>query len=106
MRAVTILRHAVVLVSLRATDWPLGAAEPGRTDPRDALALRAVIEKIDKSYVDASRVDSRKMLWAAVRALDREIPEVILDSSPGGEALTLQVAGAVRTFPIASVRTF
>jgi carboxyl-terminal processing protease len=82
-----------------------GAADggPGRTT--DAPALRAVVRTIGRNYVDPTRVEPQKMLWAAAAALDREIPEVLLESAPGDASLTLQVAGASRSFDAASVRT-
>lgn len=83
-----------------------GAAGPESRGPsRDLPTLRAVLEKVGKNYVDPSRVDPPRMLRAAAEALDREVPEVRLESSPAGKELTLDVAGARQTFPLAGVRS-
>jgi carboxyl-terminal processing protease len=74
-------------------------------EARDAPILRTVLEKISSSYVEPSRVDPLKMLWAAANALDRDVPEVLLESRPGAETLTLRVSDERRTFPAAAVRS-
>lgn len=86
---------------------PIRAAESAASVPasRDARVLRSVLATIEKSYVDPSRVDANRMLWAAATALDREIPEVLLESLPGAPEITLRVAGESRSFPASDVHS-
>lgn len=91
-----------VLCALGATS--VSAANP-TSEARNVSILVAVLDKIEGEYVEPTRVDPQKMLWAAVRALDRDIPEVLLESRPGQEALTFQVSGERRTFPAAGIRS-
>ena len=72
---------------------------------RDARTLHAVLDRIAKSYVEPSRVDSRKMLWAAARSLDRDVPEVLLEAHESQGAMTLRVSGEHRTFSAEGVRS-
>ncbi len=74
-------------------------------DPRSAPTLRAVLAKIAKSYVDRSRIDPQRMLWSAAAALDREIPEVLLESNAGAAEVRIRVAGESRTFRADDVRS-
>jgi carboxyl-terminal processing protease len=72
---------------------------------KEAATLGAVLEKVATDYVEPSRVDPKRMLWGAAVALDREVPEVLLESSRDQEPLTLSVAGAKKSFRTADVRT-
>ena len=83
----------------------VAASSASPAPPPDAPTLRAVLEKIGGTYVDPSRVEPQRMLRAAARALDREVPEVRLEAAADADALSLDVAGARRTFPTAGVRT-
>ncbi len=74
-------------------------------EPAGASTLRAVADRIGTSYVEPSRVDPQKMLWAAARALDREVPEVVLEPGEDQSALTLRVSGERATFPLVGVRS-
>lgn len=67
--------------------------------------LRAVLEKVGRDYVEPARIDPTRMLKAAVEALDRDVPEVRLESAAGAGGVTLDVAGAQQTFPLAGVRS-
>ena len=78
----------------------LRASEPRHDDPSGGSTLRAVLAKIDSQYVDQTRIDPGRMLWAAAAALDREIPEALLESVAGSETLTLRVAGERRSVPV------
>jgi hypothetical protein len=73
--------------------------------PGSGVALKGVLTKIERNYVEPSRVDPNRMLWAAAAALDRDVPEVVLDSAPGADLIALRVAGSARTFPASSVRS-
>ncbi len=73
--------------------------------PDDFPTLRAVLDGVGRNYVEPSRVDPGKMLWAAARALDQDVPEVRLESDPGSESLTLEVAGVRQSFPVGDVRS-
>jgi len=104
MRCVAAPRRAIVFLSVVATLAAVMAASGDEPEP-EAATVRAVVDRVGRSYVDPSRVDPRRMAWGAATALDREVPEVILESSLEDPTLTLEVGGTRRAFPIASVRS-
>ncbi len=101
MRVSRILTLAVLAGAIGA-HAAVGAES--RASSGDAPTLLAVLEKVGTKYVEPSRIDPPRMLLAAAGALDREVPEVRLESE-NGDGVTLDVAGQRRTFPIAGTRS-
>jgi hypothetical protein len=82
MGRVSMICRVVALVCLSALASPVHAADLRREDPRDAATLRRVVDLVGKNYVEPSRVDPRRMLWAAAVALDKEIPRWSSNRAP------------------------
>ncbi len=82
-----------------------GSASEAASPGRDTRTLHAVLDRIAGNYVEPSRVDPRRMLWGAARSLDRDVPEVLLESDEGTASLVLRVSGERRTFSAADVRS-
>ncbi|MEO6327165.1 MAG: S41 family peptidase [Thermoanaerobaculia bacterium] len=107
MPRVTTTRWLTTVVVLGLGSSLCVAAAPGQPAGRlpDGAVLKAVLEQVDKSYVEPARIRPAQMFRAAARALDRDVPEVMVDEAAADGPLTVNVAGTRRVFAARSIRT-
>ena len=90
-RAQELLALALCLLGIAE----LRAAE--RASPRKDPTTRAVLKRIQETYLEPDRIDPEKMLGAALRAVVRLLPGAALAEIEGG--FELQLAGASLELP-------
>lgn len=107
---VTITRHGGLL-GVGVTGSRALNAQPrrnGRTpDPNYDLArmavLRRVVQEINDSYVDPSRVHPREMLLKGLDAIQRSVAQVLVRHDEGSPTVTVRVDTHEQSFNIANV---
>jgi carboxyl-terminal processing protease len=77
-------------------------------EPYDLAELkvlnRAILE-VKENYVEPQRVDSRRMLLAALNSIQRTVPPVLVHYETGASELAVQVNGERRTFDVDGVNS-
>jgi carboxyl-terminal processing protease len=119
------LRRVLVVAALVAA-WALAGADrtpltltlaaeaeasPGRPDdaskpPHDLSALRVmtkVILYVKDNYVDPKRVHPKEMMVASLEAVEKTVPEVMVDGSADSGKVKLNVNGKLKEFDISHV---
>ncbi len=84
-----------------------GPDEPQKT-PHDLSALRVltkVILYVKDNYVDPKRVKPKEMMVAALEAVEKSVPEVMVDGSADSGKVRLNVNGKAKEFDISHVDT-
>jgi len=81
------------------------AAEEGDYDLSRLPVLSAVINLVDRSYVEPKRIDPRAMVVAALDGVERSVAEVLSEGDPASGHLTLTVGTARRDVDVSAVRT-
>lgn len=84
-----------------------GGAEEGKA-PHDLSALRVltkVILYVKDNYVDPKRVRPKEMMVAALEAVEKSVPEVMVDGSADSGKVKLNVNGKTREFDISHIDT-
>jgi carboxyl-terminal processing protease len=79
--------------------------DPGR-GPEDLGTLRAfykTVNLVQKHYIDPSRIDSREMLVAAMRAVQMQVSEVLVRED--GDDLIVRLGATEKRFAVADVAT-
>lgn len=61
-----------------------------------SIVTPSVVSHIADTYVEPSRIKPEEQLEAALVALEKAVPEVLVDWKPGASTLTLRVAQTVR----------
>ena len=68
-----------------------GTATVARHELTDLKAFNQTLMRIKESYVDPSRIDPKRMLYQALNSVQLNIPEVLVESDPGSDKLTVVV---------------
>lgn len=87
---------------------PTRSAEEGAKAPHDLSALRVltkVILYVKDNYVDPKRVRPKEMMVAALEAVEKSVPEVMVDGSAESGKVRLNVNGKTKEFDITHVDT-
>lgn len=74
--------------------------------PYDLSALRVVgkvVHYVKENYVDPKRVRPREMLVASLEAVEKSVPEVLVDGSAESGSLRVNVNGKLKEFDISHV---
>ncbi|MBA3540300.1 MAG: PDZ domain-containing protein, partial [Deltaproteobacteria bacterium] len=92
----TVVRQSPEGVMSLDIDTPKARAAPGQVIEKrhdlSALTLfNKTLLKIKDRYVDAARIDPKKMLYAALDSVQFNIPEVLVEPDPGKNRLTIAV---------------
>ncbi|MFO8070313.1 MAG: MXAN_5808 family serine peptidase [Polyangia bacterium] len=66
-------------------------------------ALYRTINLVQKSYIDPARIDSRRMLIEGMRAVEKQVAEVLLRLE--GDRLVVRLGSEKRSFDLADVET-
>jgi carboxyl-terminal processing protease len=86
---------------------PFRGTEEGKA-PHDLSALRVltkVILYVKDNYVDPKRVKPKEMMVAALEAVEKSVPEVMVDGSADSGRVRLNVSGKTKEFDISHVDT-
>ena len=65
----------------------------------DLAVLRPVLRSVKDGYVDPSRVDYQKMLFAGLNAIQRNVAPVLVDYREGADTFTVRVRQHKKKFP-------
>ena len=87
---------------------PTRSGEDGTKAPHDLSALRVltkVILYVKDNYVDPKRVRPKEMMVAALEAVEKSVPEVMVDGSAESGKVRLNVNGKTKEFDITHVDT-
>lgn len=82
--------------------------EPGQKTPHELSALKVltkVILYVKDNYVDPKRVRPKEMMVAALEAVEKSVPEVMVDGSADSGKVRLNVNGKAKEFDISHVDT-
>ncbi|MBW2276035.1 MAG: PDZ domain-containing protein [Deltaproteobacteria bacterium] len=93
-------------LEIEPTDVGSGDGYDSDEPPASMGGLRALyktINLIQKHYIDPSRIDSRSMLVAAMRAIQRQVAEVLVRED--GDDLVVRLGADERRFSLADVST-
>lgn len=85
-----------------------GSPDEGTKSPHDLSALRVltkVILYVKDNYVDPKRVRPKEMMVAALEAVEKSVPEVMVDGSAESGKVRLNVNGKTKEFDISHVDT-
>jgi len=108
---VTALRRCLVItvVILIGGSIVFGLPRSSATSKKDkggsSVITQAVVRHIAEHYVEPDRVDPPEQLKAALIALEKAVPEVLVDWAPGQEALTIHVGKTTRRVAIPSLQS-
>lgn len=83
------------------------AQEVRRREPYDlgrARVLNLVLERVNRFYVDPSRIDYRRMMLAGLGAVQSRVAPVMVRHEAGQPTVTVTVGTASRSFQIADVQ--
>lgn len=88
-------------------------AAPGRSGPEEGKAhdlsqlrvLTKVILYVKDNYVDPKRVRPKEMMVAALEAVEKSVPEVLVDGSAESGKVRLNVNGKAKEFDISHIDT-
>lgn len=86
---------------------PRGADDSGKA-PHDLSSLRVltkVILYVKDNYVDPKRVRPKEMMVAALEAVEKSVPEVMVDGTAESGKVKLNVNGKTKEFDISHVDT-
>jgi len=72
-------------------------------DLENLRILYRVIYLVQQRYLDASRIDSKRMLSRGLSAIQREIPEVMVNGTEEGKFVDLRVNSELKRFRLADV---
>jgi carboxyl-terminal processing protease len=87
---------------------PSRGGEEGTKSPHELSALRVltkVILYVKDNYVDPKRVRPKEMMVAALEAVEKSVPEVMVDGSAESGKVRLNVNGKAKEFDISHVDT-
>ncbi len=82
-----------------------GAPDDSGYDLSRLPVLSAVINVVDRNYVDPKRVDPKAMVVAALDGVERTVAEVLSEGDAGSGKVTVTVGAAHRTFDLSSMKT-
>jgi carboxyl-terminal processing protease len=88
---------------------PLGAAPERRARPYNLgklQVLSSVLIKVQDNYVDPKRFNQKKMLVAALEAVERSVAEILVKQDTARGAVTVKVDSYEKTFDISTVDSF
>ncbi len=80
-------------------------AEEGEYDLSRLPVLSAVINLVDRNYVEPKRIDPKAMVVAALDGVERAVAEVMSEGDAASGRITVTVGTARRELDIAGVRT-
>ena len=80
-----------------------GDAQGGKPDLSTLKIFNAALFKVNDRYVDPSRIDPKKMLYAALDSVQFNIPEVLVESDQAHNKVSVAVNDKKQTFDTAKV---
>ncbi len=80
-----------------------GTTTAARHKLTDLKSFNLTLLRVKESYVDPSRIDPKRMLYQALNSVQLNIPEVLVESDPGSDKLTVVVNDKRETFSTADV---
>ena len=80
-----------------------GTVTAARHKLTDLKSFNLTLLRVKESYVDPSRIDPKRMLFQALNSVQLNIPEVLVESDPGSDRLTVVVNDKRETFSTADV---
>ncbi|MEE9518968.1 MAG: PDZ domain-containing protein, partial [bacterium] len=103
-------RHLVItVVILIGGSIVLGLPRSSATSKKDegssSAITQAVVRHSAEHYVEPDRVEPPEQLKAALIALEKAVPEVLVDWTPGQEALTIHVSKTTRRVAVPSLQS-
>ncbi len=84
----------------------IGSGGPGQLSSKEMQSLKTLsrtINKVQKRYIDATRINSRSMFVAAMRALQTQIAKVMVQEQ--GDTLSVIVETDQKTFDLSGIGT-
>lgn len=96
---------------LVAAAWALGLGIAPATSALEVVDLAtsavtpSVISHINETYAEPARIKPAEQLEAALVALEKTVPEVLVDWKPGQQVLTLRIATKVRHITVPHLET-
>ncbi len=101
----SILTVALALAAVLGLSRFPAASAHGVLDLRHSAVTPSVIAHIGDTYVEPDRIKPAHQLEAALIALEKAIPEVLVDWEPGRPQLTLRVDQTVRRISVPKLET-
>lgn len=86
--------------------WPDLATFTGGYSLSSLPNLRKVDALIDQQYVDPQRIDHEEMFRSALAAVERMVPEVLLDLDASGENLSVEVGAYHGSLKVEKIKSF
>ncbi len=80
-----------------------GDAQGGKPDLSTLKIFNAALFKVNDRYVDPTRIDPKKMLYAALDSVQFNIPEVLVESDQAHNKVSVAVNDKKQTFDTAKV---
>ncbi len=104
-RRLVVSTIGILLAGAVGLGLSLSAAAPVQDDQGVPTVAPEVIRYVAESYVEPSRIRPAEQLEAALIALERAVPEVLVDWKPGEEELTLRVDKSTHRVAIPPLRS-
>ncbi|MDV2504044.1 MAG: MXAN_5808 family serine peptidase [bacterium] len=104
-RRLVVSTIGILLAGAVGLGLSLSAAAQVQDDQGATTVAPEVIRYVAESYVEPSRIRPAEQLEAALIALERAVPEVLVDWKPGEEELTLRVDKSTHRVAIPPLRS-
>lgn len=104
-RRLVVSTIGILLAGAVGLGLSLSAAAPVQDDQGATTVAPEVIRYVAESYVEPSRIRPAEQLEAALIALEKAVPEVLVDWKPGEEELILRVDKSTHRVAIPPLRS-